>query len=238
MKFQRTLSAIAALSGLLGAASALADANSTPGNLVANGSMNFTDANGAPLEVGGPYYAGDNPNTLNGWTFIRPAGNAEYWNSFQMQPSADGGTYLGIQDLDAYAPRFNVQGISQTISGLQVGASYTLTFLSMSNHDGSGTYQAWDVSFGSQSQTSRATTPNTDDTGTWVQTTMSFKATSTSQVLTFLADYFPGSNPQMLDLDGVVLEKVSAVPEPSSWALLLAGVAGVSLAMRRSRNAR
>ncbi len=49
------------------------------------------------------------------------------------QPSPDGGEYLGIQDLDAYAPRNNVAGITQTIAGLQVGATYALSFYSMSN---------------------------------------------------------------------------------------------------------
>ncbi len=45
MKLERTLSVIAAVAGLCGASSAIAQvANGTPGNLVVNGSMDFVDA--------------------------------------------------------------------------------------------------------------------------------------------------------------------------------------------------
>ena len=66
---------------------------------------------------------------------------------------------------------------------------------------------------------------------------MSFTASSTSQTLTFLAQYLPGSVPEMLNLDGVVLEDVSAVPEPSAWAMLLAALGG-ALAVARLRRSR
>ena len=67
---------------------------------------------------------------------------------------------------------------------------------------------------------------------------MSFTASSTSQALTFVAQYLPGSVPEMLNLDGVVLDEgQSSVPEPSSWALLLAGL-GAALAFARRRRAR
>ena len=72
---------------------------------------------------------------VTSWTFLNPAPNAEFWNSFQDQTSPDGGTYLGVQFLDAFAPRVNVKGITQSISGLTIGAGYQLTFYSMSNHD-------------------------------------------------------------------------------------------------------
>ena len=233
MKFQRTLTAIAALSGLFGATAALAQvANGTAGNLVVNGSMQFNEA----VSQGSDNTVGASPHALAGWTFVNTDPTAEYWDSFQSQASADGGSYLGIQDLDTFKPRVNAQGITQTITGLQVGATYELTFLSMSNHDSAaGATQDWDVSFGTQSQASVATLPNADQTGNWVQSTMTFQATSASQALTFIAQYMPGSNPEMLNLDGVVLEKVSSVPEPSSWALLLAGLGVATLVARRRR---
>ena len=207
-------------------------------NLVVNGSMDFVDASGNPAAQGGDHSAGDPSAQLTGWTFLNNAATAEYWVSFQNQPSADGGSYLGVQDLDAFLPRINVQGITQTISGLTVGDTYELSFWSMSNHDGHGFMQDWQVTFGGESATGEQTTPNADNfSGTWVQSTMSFTASSTSQALTFVAQYLPGSVPEMLNLDGVVLtqKSVSTVPEPASWALLLAGFGGVLAVARRRR---
>ena len=103
MKLERTLSVIAAAAGLCGASAAIAQvANGTPGNLVVNGSMDFADASGTPLAPGGNYAAGADPTALTGWTFLNPGPTAEYWVAFQGQASADGGTYLGVQDLDAF----------------------------------------------------------------------------------------------------------------------------------------
>ncbi|MDQ2736405.1 MAG: hypothetical protein M3Y55_15760, partial [Pseudomonadota bacterium] len=112
-------------------------ANNTLGNLVTNGLFNFTPTDG----------------TLSGWTYLDVTAGAEHWDSFGGQASPDGGEYLGIQDLAAFAPRHNVVGVTQTLSGLTAGADYELTFYSMSNHDGVGE-QDWNVTFGNTSQTS------------------------------------------------------------------------------------
>ena len=239
MKLERKAIVLAAAAALVGASPAFAQvANGTPGNLVVNGSMDFVDASGNPSAQGGSHLAGDPAAQLTGWTFLNTASNAEYWVSFQGQTGPDGGSYLGVQDLDAFLPRINVQGVTQTISGLTVGNTYELSFWSMSNHDGHGFLQDWQVTFGGESGTGQQTTPNADDfSGTWAQSTLSFTASSTSQALTFVAQYLPGSVPEMLNLDGVVLtqKSVSSVPEPASWAMLLAGVGGALLVARRRR---
>jgi PEP-CTERM motif len=226
---------------ILAAAAAHAQvADNTPGNLVTNGSMSFAGPNG-PLAPGGDFNAGANPGALTGWSFLNAGPTAEYWVSFGGQASPDGTQYLGIQDLDTFAPRVNARGITQTVSGLTVGATYQLTFYSMSNHDDPGGSQDWQVTFGGDSRTGLVTGPNANQTGNWVQSTMSFTASAASEALTFMAQYLPGSVPEMLNLDGVVLTQssgpspVAAVPEPETYALIVGGLLAMRLVVRRRR---
>jgi hypothetical protein len=187
-------------------------------NLVANGSLNFSGP-GAPTQ----------------WAFLNPAG--ESWVSFDGQPGPYGGSYLGIQDLASFLPRVNVVGITQGVSGLDIGATYTLTFYSMTNHDAfdPAARQDWVVSFGSATQTGQET--HFTGTGAWVQSTLAFTAQAATQALTFVAEYLPGSFPEMLNLDGIVLTKTAAaVPEPSTGALLGGGLLAMACAaVRRLR---
>lgn len=184
-------------------------------NLVANGSLDFSGP-GAPSQ----------------WTFLNPAG--EYWVSFDGAPSPDGGSYLGIQYLNAFYPRFNVGGFTQTVNGLEVGATYTLTFYSMTNHDAfdAAARQDWIVSFGSATQTGQQT--HYTGTSDWVQSTLVFTAQAATQALTFVAEYLPGSYPEMLNIDGISLTKTAGpVPEPATGALLLGGLLAIGAKARR-----
>lgn len=196
---------------------ALPIATHAAGNLVINGSMNFAGA-GAPT----------------GWTLVVPTG--ESWQSFENHTSPDGGSYFGIQDLDSFAPRFNAVGITQTVSGLEIGASYSLSFYSMSNHTSLAptALQQWHVSFGSQTQTGQQTSASAQN---WVQSTMTFTATATVQALTFVAEFLPGSYPEILNVDGVSLT-AAAVPEASAQRLLAAGLLALGgWKLRRRRQA-
>ena len=132
----------------------------------------------------------------------------------------------------------NAGGITQLISGLDVGATYTLTFYSMTNHDAfdAAARQDWVVSFGSDTQTGQQT--HYTGTADWVQSSLVFTAHAAAQALTFAAEYLPGSFPEMLNLDGIVLTKTAAaVPEPSSGALFIGGLlaAGAAVWRRRAR---
>ena len=213
MKLNRSLSALSAVLVLCAASAALPA--SAAANLVANGSLNFSGP-GAPSQ----------------WTFLNPGG--ESWNSFDGQASPDGGSYLGIQYLAAFAPRFNVGGITQNVAGLEVGATYTLTFYSMTNHDSfsAAARQDWVVSFGNATQTGRQT--YFTGTGAWIQSTLVFTAHAATQALTFVAEYLPGSYPEMLNLDGISLTKTAGpVPEPKTALLFLGGLLGLGAAARR-----
>jgi hypothetical protein len=69
---------------------------------------------------------------------------------------------------------------------------------------------------------------------------MSFTAAAATQALSFAAQYLPGSVPEMLNLDGVILEQVgpapvAAVPEPGTYALFGIGLLALRLAARRKR---
>jgi hypothetical protein len=213
MKFNRVRSALGC--ALLASVAPAVLPAAAAVNLVANGSLDFGGP-GAPSQ----------------WTFLNPTG--ESWNSFGGVASPDGGSYLGIQDLDSFFPRVNVGGFTQSVGGLQVGATYTLTYYSMTNHDtfDPAARQDWIVSFGNATLTGQQT--HYTGTSDWVQSTLVFTAKATAQALTFVAEYLPGSYPEMLNIDGISLTKTAGpVPEPATGALLLGGLLAISATARR-----
>jgi hypothetical protein len=213
MNLTRTLSALVVSTASAAVPAAAAE------NLLANGSLDFGGP-GAPSQ----------------WTFLNPAG--ESWNSYGNVASPDGGSYLGIQDLDAFFPRVNVGGFTQTVGGLQVGATYTLTFYSMTNHDvfDPAAQQDWIVHFGQSTLTSQQT--HYTGRSEWIQTKLVFAAQATTQALTFVAEFLPGSYPEMLNIDGISLtQTAAAVPEPATAALMLGGLL-LTGAIARRRMAR
>jgi len=142
--------------------------------------------------------------------------------------SPDGGKFLAID------PAYQNGGpISQTISGLQVGATYTLSFYwaaaQQYNFHGPTT-EAWDVTLGSVTQDT--STINLADEGFsgWKQVTFNYVATSTSETLSFLAAGGPSSSQPPFDLlDGVTLNK--SVPDTTSTAGLMGlGVVAMGIA--------
>lgn len=121
--------------------------------------------------------------------------------------------------------------ITQTISGLTTGQSYTLSFYQAAGQ-GLGnigaTTDQWEVSLGSDTQTSALMSIPQGGTFPWEVQTMTLTADNTSDLLSFVAIGSGGVPPQIF-LDGVDLE--SNVPEPS--ALLLLGGVGAVIAIGR-----
>ncbi len=116
---------------------------------------------------------------------------------------------------------------------MEIGSDYTLTFeyahAQEANVNGD-THQHWEVAFGSESfVTPEVFLPSHAFRG-WYTATTQFTATSTSEVLSFLA-YGTNGLPPYLLLDGVSLTK-NAVPGPVP-IIGLAAAYGWSSKLRR-----
>ena len=146
-------------------------------------------------------------------------------NGFTTSPN--GGWFIVSDGFDPRSP------LEQTITGLEIGSDYTLSFeyahAQEANVNGD-THQHWEVAFGSESfVTPEVFLPSNAFRG-WDTATTQFTATSTSEVLSFLA-YGTNGLPPYLLLDGVSLTK-NAVPGPVP-IIGLAAAYGWSRKLRR-----
>jgi hypothetical protein len=142
-----------------------------------------------------------------------------------------GSNVIAIDGGSAYSA-----SISQTISGLSVGSEYVLSFYQgAAQQKGftTATTEQWQVTFGSNSQTSLLMNNAPEGVVPWNEVTMSFLATSASETLTFLALGTPAGEPPVVLLADVDM----FLPEPGSLAMLGAGMLGlVAARWRRSRS--
>ena len=166
-------------------------------------------------------------------------------------PSPTGGNFVVSDGAYQNGP------LSQTVSGLEVGHEYAVSFWWAAGQqfgfDGATT-DAWTVCFGTCAYTSSydsngdgysTFTPGSDQimsTGAvavpnhgfvpWRYETVNFTATSSTQTLSLLAYGTPLGQPPFALIDGLQLE---AVPEPTTWAMMLIGFGLVGGAMRTRR---
>ena len=144
--------------------------------------------------------------------------------------SPTGGNFVGADGA------FEVGAITQTLTGLSVGANYAVSFYyagaQQYGYNGA-TSEAWSVSLGNESfETPVLQNASHGFTG-WMQETFIFSATSTSEVLSFLAIGTPNGEPPFSLLDGV---SAFQVPEPGTWGMLGAGFAAMCfMGWRRAR---
>lgn len=248
----KTLSISFAASAILAMATFSATAAGNP-ELVVNGSFEQTTlgASGALTNTNFPGWSIDLIGTLGAYNFtalyfsaneattIGATGTDKPYKNWIMANAGDsvnGGKFVAIDGDPAVAAV-----LSQTINGLTVGHTYNLTFemAGAQELDRLGpTTDSWLVKFGNESQKSTVlSNPSQSFTG-WINQTMSFTATSTSQVLSFLAVGTPTGLPPVSLLDGVsMVDTVAAVPEPQTWALMLAGIGAIGVALRKRRSA-
>jgi hypothetical protein len=228
---------------LLAGASGSALANSfTNGDFSSNGGSGQINYN---TSATGWYVPGD---ANSSYTFIYGTGTAdtcctngvygdnELWGTNNggpnpIAPPPSGAAYFIAQDGD-----FQGSPINQAITGLQVGKTYTVGFdyaySQQLGFDGD-TMQNWGVSLGASptQYTPTLTNPSHGFTG-WYSAGFNFVANSTAETLSFAA-YGNLPVPPFALLADVTFTP-DAVPEPATWALMLAGFAGVGYAGFRS----
>lgn len=183
-----------------------------------------------------------NPGTYSNATgFAGDQGNLSLWGTVAASPN--GGNFIAMDG------GYELQTLYQTVNGLITGAWYTVSFswAASQQRTFAGTVtDGWLVGFGTSAMapTTTTTTANgttvkavttrqvTQATGSWVQEQMSFMATASTMVLSFLAQGTPAGQPPFSLLDGVTL-----VPEPATSVLMLSGLAGL-IGLRRAKRRR
>ena len=179
--------------------------------------------------------AGNNPLML--WS-AGTGGNGGSAGSITASPN--GGNFLAADSMYLNTGYL----LQQTVTGLTQGVTYNISFYQAAGQQTGytgDTTDTWTVKLGSAAAKSAPVMSNpSKNFTTWTQVTLSFVADAASTTLQFmLTGTSPGGNqqPPFALLDGIAIaQTTTAVPEPATATLLLAGVAGLA-AMRRRRRA-
>ncbi len=150
--------------------------------------------------------------------------------------SPTGGNYVGADGA------FEVSAITQTINGLITGQNVTVSFAWAGAQQSSftgPTSDKWTVSLGTVSASNPSQSTNvvslpTEGATPWMNQTFTFVATSTSELLSFLATGTPAGQPPFALLANV---SVTNVPEPAGIGIFLTGLAGLLLVAQGRRTA-
>ena len=238
-----------AISALLGLGLLATSAHAS--NLVVNGNFEQLREPGVAAEFGSRYAS----QQLVGWTstgynIVFTPGSADTsgaigeWGPVSLWGPNNGSNYglpassQACGNFIAMDGDFAVGPVSQTLQVLIPEKSVTVSFFwggaQQYGFNGATTEQL-EVSLGNENQY----TPIVDNashgfTG-WQKESMTFTATSSSEVLSFLAIGTPTGVPPFSLLDGVTAS--TAAPEPATWALFgasLAGLGGLRCLRRRS----
>jgi choice-of-anchor C domain-containing protein len=173
---------------------------------------------------GGFTTVGTNGTNIAGWTVT--SGSVDYIGNYWT--AADGSRSIDLAG--------NQPGIISQILSTVIGQVYNVTFSISRNPDNGANPRNGFVTWtGASNQAfSFNNTSSTRSNMLWEQRTVQFTATSTSTTLGFGADPASSQNAFGPALDNVT---IAAVPEPSTWLMLLAGFGLVGGAMRRRKQA-
>jgi hypothetical protein len=230
-------------------------------NLVTNGGFEDVSGNASPS-----FFLSDGAGDLTSWTTSTNADSNNilfasstdvatrhddarfgFWSTSGVTASPYGGNFVAFDGDPTPGAR---QTMSQTVSGLTVGETYHLTFdwaatqYEFVNGSAFGCTGCWTGATTNEFQVSLG--GETHDTATvdvasqgftgWMTGSMTFTATSASELLVFLSEGGPTSLPPVALLDGVSLTGVTGgAPEPATWAMMGLGFAGLGVAAYRRR---
>ena len=153
-----------------------------------------------------------------------------------LTSSPDGGAYM-VFDSD---PSFH-GAFTQTIGGLTVGDSYTLSFYmggAQEINAGGATTTSITATLGNETFSTPVIDTPAQGFSPWMLYSTTFTYTGGGDLLSFLATGGPGGAPAYALLDGVSLTSGGATPEPSTWVMIIAGFAGLGLAARSRRKSK
>lgn len=159
--------------------------------------------------------------SIVGWEVL--SDGVDYIGSFWA--ASDGARSLDLSALSS-------GGVKQTVTGFEIGKAYTVRFDISANFSGGNDEKRFVMSAtGGEAyqDTYVRTGANSANNMLWRTYTYSFVASGTSQDLQFRS---LENNPSGIALDNV---SISLVPEPTSWALLIAGFGMTGLALRGRR---
>lgn len=232
---------------LLVAAAIPAAANPDP-NLVQNGSFAITGGSSS-FQFGTGYTSSESvagwatsgynfvfvPNTADSTGATGNAGAVKLWGpndgSANGLPTSSptGGNYVAADGAYEVAP------ITQTISGLNIGAKVYVSFAWAGAQQygfNGATTDNWTVDLGSSpSQVTNTVSLVSHGFSGWTNQTFSFIATQTSEMLSFLATGTPSGQPPFALLSSVVV----TAPEPAGVAVILSGISAMAATRRRRR---
>jgi hypothetical protein len=177
--------------------------------------------------------AGTTCDTIGGAALAGPANG----NDNGLTSSPQGGSYMGFDSDPAFHGDF-----TQTIAGLTVGASYTLSFYLAGGQEvnaGGPTTTSMTATLGDETFTTPVIDTPTNGFTPWQLFSTTFTYTGGGNILDFVATGGPGGAPPYALLDGVSLTSTTgATPEPSTWLMIVAGFAGLGLAARARRRSK